>query len=128
MDETLVQKLSVFTVANSPQKLEVCKETNKHSHTEVITDLCIKLPGKGERYLLEVKINSGAEICVLPLRAHRRMFPNNIPADRLPKLMPSSQWPTSYYSPTFGIIPVFGTVILKVAQYRTDKFTSTVFL
>ena len=59
--------------------------TNKYGHTEVITDLHIKLCGKSHQDFLEVKANGGVDSCKLPLRAHRGMFPNNLTTGGLPK-------------------------------------------
>ena len=86
-------------------------DTDKHGHTEVIMDLHIKLPRKNHRYLLEVKVNSSAEICVLPLRAYMRMFPNNLTTDGPPIL--------EYDTDSILLVP--GTVTLKLAHYRTCK-------
>ena len=94
----------------------------KHSHTEVITDLQIMVPGKSHRDILEVKVNGGTKSCVPPLRADRSMFPNNLTADRLPKpdaLLSDTHIILESY--TYGILPVFGTIILKVEHFRTGK-------
>ena len=72
------------------------------------------------RNLLEVKVNSGTENCMLPLIAYRMMFPNNLIAGGLPK--PDTLQSVTHIildSYTDSILPVFGTVILKVAHYWT---------
>ena len=58
----------------------------RYSHTEIITDLYKKLPGKSHRGLVEDKVDGGTKRCVLPLRVYRRKFPNNVTANGLPKL------------------------------------------
>ena len=107
---------------NAPQNLQVSMDTDKHGHTEVIRDLYFKLPGKIYRDLLKVKVNGTAESYMLPLRTYKRMFPNNLTIDGLPRpdaLLSATHIILDFY--TDGIFPVFGILILKVACHRTGK-------
>ena len=54
-------------LAKLPPKAKIYMDTGKHSHTEMITDLNIKLSAKSHRDLLQVKVDGGAESCGLPL-------------------------------------------------------------
>ena len=104
------------------QKLKVYRDTDKPSHIEVITDLHIKLPGKGHQDLLEVKVESGAESCLLLLTAFRRMFPGNLTTDGLPKPKAfQSTRHTILESYAESIPPLHDIVILKVAHYMISK-------
>ena len=51
----------------------------------MIADLHIKLPRKTYGDLPEVKVDTGTESCVLPLRALKKKFPSNLTTDGLPK-------------------------------------------
>ena len=112
-DEIIVQNFWEIHWQNSPQKLKVYIDTNKHGHREVIH---IIYPEKNQKDLLKVKVNSGVESCILPLWTDRRMFSSNLTSDGLPT-------PDAFQSVTHirldswidGIFPVFITVILKVA-------------
>ena len=92
--------------------------TEKHGHTEVLKDFPIELSGKNNPDLLEVNGSGSVEnFILLPQRAYRRMFPNNLTTDGL--LKPDAFQSASHIildSFTDGILPVHGTVILKVAH------------
>ena len=96
-------------------------ETDKNSPREVIIDFHLKLPGKSHSNLLEANVDSSAESCILSLIAYR-IFPNNLTANELPK--PDALHSVTHIileSQTDGILPVFGTDILKVVYHRTGK-------
>ena len=98
-------------------------DSDKHSCTETITDLHIKLPGNCHQDLLEVKLDGHTESCILPLMEYRRMFPNNLTTDGLLKpIIIQSVNHIILVSYTNGILPVHGTVILKITHHKTGKF------
>ena len=84
-DEIIFQKYRGNTQAKFSSKARSYVDTDEHCQTEGITDVHVKVPGKNHRDVLEVKVSGGADICMLPLRAYRRMFPNNFTADGLSK-------------------------------------------
>ena len=82
---------------------------------------CTKLTEKIHQDL-EVEDDGDAEIAVLPLRAYRRMFISKLTIQGLPK--PDALQSTKNIileSHADGILPVHGTLILKVTHYKTDK-------
>ena len=96
-------------------------ETEKYGHTEVITDLHIKLPEKSHQDLLDIKGISGTESCVFSLKACKRMFLSNLTVNRLPKhsifesatcIIFKTYTDAIQYIPFHGIV-----VILKVVHY-----------
>ena len=67
---------------------------------------------EGHQDPLEVKVDGGAENCVLPLRAYRRMFPNNS-APMVHPILTQSAGPIIPESYTDDILPVHRTLMLK---------------
>ena len=97
-------------------------DTDKCGHTELTTNLHIKLPRKSHRDLLEVKVDGGTESCALSLRVYRRMFPNSLTTDGIPKSNAlKSVTHNILESYTDGMLPVFYMVILEVAHFRTGE-------
>ena len=69
-----------------------------------------------------MKVDCGVQSCILPLRAYRRVFPNNLTIDDLPKssaLQSADHTTCNFYKD--GILSFYGAVILKVAQCKTGK-------
>ena len=81
---------------SSHQNFKVYIATAKHGHTEVITVLNIKLPGKNHKDLLEAKINSDTKSKMLPLRALGGCFPTTLLHMDYPSMMLSSKWSSSF--------------------------------
>ena len=97
-----------YLQGNLKQKLKVYTDTDKHGHTEVITDFHIKFQGKSLQDLLMVRVDGGVESCILSLRAYRRMFPNNLTTNGLTKY--DALQSVSHIileSSTDGILPVY---------------------
>ena len=97
-------------------------DTDKHGNADVITDLHIKFLGKSHWDLLEVKVSGGSRSCVLSLRGYKKIFPNSFTTNGLAK--PSVLQSENHFileSYRDGILLVHGTVILKVAHYKTGK-------
>ena len=52
---------------------------------KILTKLQVKLPYRNVTDIMEVKVNDGAEVNILPLHTFRSMFPHKLDEDGYPK-------------------------------------------
>ena len=59
-------------------------DTATDGKTYVLTDLDVKLPTRPERDTMRVKLDTGAEANILPVRTYNKMFPDRVLEDGTP--------------------------------------------
>ena len=68
---------------------------------------------------MEVKVGSGAQSCILPLKVYHKMLPENLSNDDLPKTLHKHELLKSQAD---RVPQVHATGKIKFAHYRTDNW------
>ena len=88
--------------------------TTPRDHKSAMTNLLIQLPGRQGNDSLRLKVDTGAEGNIIPLRTYRQMFPKNLDAAGYP--MPHKTHPEPHRTlRTYngGTLRQFGSVVIK---------------
>ena len=94
-------------------------DVDKDSKTEMITDLQIKLPGHNREVDFEVKVDTGAEMCIMPTRVFRDLLPSQCDRYGVPQNLTQPEYNLQSYSNVR--LKQHGTIIIPVKHLTTGR-------
>ena len=107
--------------------VESTDATAVDNRDEVFVDLKVKLAQRAGIHSLRVKVDTGAQGDVLPVRIFRKMFPSLVDIDGFPKPGALKQKPKTSLTAYNGTkITQYGTVVLP-CQFNNGKWVSVEF-
>ena len=93
---------------------------NKDSRDELFAELDIKLKDRQGVHTLKVKVDSGAQGNILPLRTFRRMFPKDLDSKGFPKSNSTTAQSTILTAYNGTSIPQYGSVRIRCRFEKSD--------
>ena len=89
-------------------------DTAKDGKTYVLTDLDVQLPHRAEHDTLRVKLDTGSEANIPPVRTYSKMFPNRILADGTPNPEYLQSTTLEFQSNKSSVIQSLGCIDLNI--------------
>ena len=117
-----VKCLKAPTLRVSLKPLEgLYTDTDPDNRSEIITDITIRMPGKGGTMMMEVKVDPGAQPSCIPLHKFKTLFPH-LCRDGLPKegLLDNTQ--NEFQSYNGGDMMCYGHLLIDVKDKVTKKY------
>ena len=100
----------------------ILNDTDPDGKTKIVTKLRVQLPYRNVADIMEVKVNDGAEVNILPLHTFRSMFPHKLDDDNYPKdgFLKGSRTTLQCYND--GKLVNHGTITLRLKHYAKNSF------
>ena len=73
------------SISRSRSVAAISNDTDPDGKTKILTKLQVKLSNRNVADIMEVKVDDGAEVNILPLHTFRSMFPHKLDEDGYPK-------------------------------------------
>ena len=114
-------KMSQSTNAKSKPLEGLYTNTDPDNRSEIITDITIRMPGKADTMMMEVKVDPGAQPSCIPLHKFKTLFPH-LCRDGLPKegLLDNTQ--NEFQSYNGGDMMCYGHMLIDVKDKVTKKY------
>ena len=114
-------KMSQSTNAKSKPLEGLYTDTDPDDRSEIITDITIRMPGKADTMMMEVKVDPGAQPSCIPLHKFKTLFPH-LCRDGLPKegLLDNTQ--NEFQSYNGGDMTCYGHFLIDVKDKVTKKY------
>ena len=74
------------SISRSRSVAAISNNTDPDGKTKILTKLWVKLPHRNIADIMEVKVDDGAEVNILPLHTFRSMFPHKLDENSYPKI------------------------------------------
>ena len=110
------------SISRSKTVASILNDTDPDGKTKIVTKLRVKLPYRNIADIMEVKVDNGAEVNILPLHTFRSMFPHKLDDDGYPTdgfLKGSKTTPQCYDD---GKLVNHGTITLRLKHYAKNSF------
>ena len=114
-------KISQSTSAKSKPLEGLYTDTDPDNRSEIITDITIRMPGKAETMMMEVKVDPGVQPSCIPLHKFKTLFPH-LCRDGLPKegLLDNTQ--NEFQSYNGADMMCYGHFLIDVKDKVTKKY------
>ena len=114
-------KMAQSTNANSKPMAGLYTDTDPDDRSEIITDVTIRMPGKADTMMMEVKVDPGAQPSCIPLHKFKTLFPH-LCRDGLPKegLLDNTQ--NEFQSYNGGDMTCYGHLLIDFKDKVTKKY------
>ena len=110
------------SISRSKTVATILNDPDPDGKTKILTKLRVQLPYRNVADIMEVKVDDGAKVNILPLHTFRLMFPHKLDEDSYPKedaLRGSKTTPKCYDN---GRLVNHGTITLWLKHYAKDSF------
>ena len=114
-------KMSQSTNAKSKPLEGLYTDTDPDDRSEIITDVTIRMPGKGGTMMMEVKVDPGAQPSCIPLHKFKTLFPH-LCRDGLPKESLLDNTQNEFQSYNGGDMTCYGHLVIDVKDKVTKKY------
>ena len=119
---TLMILMYFQSISRSKTFAAISNDTDPDGKTKILTKLRVKLPYRNVADVMEVKVDDGAEVNILPLHTFRSMFPHKLDEDGYPKEDALSGSKSTLQCYDDGKLVNHGTITLCLKHYVKDSF------
>ena len=110
------------SISRSRSVAAISNDTDPDGKTKILTKLRVKLPYRNVADVMEVKVDNGAEVNILPLHTFRSMFPHQLDEDGYPKKDALRGSRTMLQCYDDSKLANHGTITLRLKHYLKDSF------
>ena len=114
-------KMSQSTNAKSKPSEGLYTDTDPDNRSEIITDVTIRMPGKADTVMMEVKVDPGVQPSCIPLHKFKTLFPH-LCRDGLPKQGLLDNTHNEFQSYNGGDMTCYGCLLIDIKDKVTKKY------